>query len=177
MMKMPSIKFTQKAQNVLNNALNYARKMGHTYVGSEHILMGLVSEEDSVAAKILNERGVAFDKIKSAVEAFAGVGTVSDVTPADMTPRTKRIIEASASEAIRLNQSYIGTEHILLALIAESDCVAVKILEELGIDASVLRQELNNYFGEISKAPQSNMGDGDVKTAKGQKKSNVPLIR
>ena len=147
MMKMPSIKFTQKAQNVLNNALNYARNMGHTYIGSEHILMGLISEEDSVSAKILSERGIAFEKIKSAVEGFAGVGTVSDVSPADMTPRTKHIIEASANEAIRLNQSYIGTEHILLALIGESDCVAVKILKECGASALDIKNDLMAYLG------------------------------
>ena len=162
---MPSIKFTQKAQNVLNNALNYARKMGHTYVGSEHILMGLVSEEDSVAAKILNERGVAFDKIKSAVEAFAGVGTVSDVTPADMTPRTKRIIEASASEAIRLNQSYIGTEHILLALIAESDCVAVKLLKECGATAADVKNDIQAYLGGRSDGGASQKRDAEKKNS------------
>ena len=131
MMKMPSIRFTQKAQNVLNRALTYAREMGHTYVGSEHILLGLIGEEDCVASKILLEKGISFDKIKAAVESFAGVGTISDVSAADMTPRTKRIIELSANEAVKLSQSYIGTEHILLALILESDCVAVKLLKEL----------------------------------------------
>ena len=70
---MASIRFTEKAQNVLNRALTYAREMGHTYIGSEHLLLGLVGEQDSVASKILEERGISFDKIKSAVESFAGV--------------------------------------------------------------------------------------------------------
>ena len=129
---MPSIRFTQKAQNVLNNALNFAKQMGHTYVGSEHILLGLMGEEDSVAAKLLSERGAEFDKIRAGIESFAGVGTLSNVSAADMTPRTKHIIESSANEAIKLNQSYIGTEHLLMALIAESDCVAVKLLKDCG---------------------------------------------
>ena len=104
---MASIRFTEKAQNVLNRALIYAREMGHTYIGSEHLLLGLVGEQDSVASKILEERGISFDKIKSAVESFAGVGTMSDVSAADMTPRTKHIIEASAGEALRLNKKEI----------------------------------------------------------------------
>ena len=144
---MPSIRFTQKAQNVLNRALTYAREMGHTYVGSEHILLGLIGEEDCVASKILLEKEISFDKVKAAVESFAGIGTMSDVSAADMTPRTKRIIEASANEAIKLSQSYIGTEHILLALIAESDCVAVKLLKELDISAGELKNALQSYLG------------------------------
>ena len=144
---MPSIRFTQKAQNVLNRALTYAREMGHTYIGSEHILLGLIGEEDSVASKILTERGISFDKVKSAVESFAGVGTLSDVTAADMTPRTKHIIEASATEALRLSQSYIGTEHILLSLIGEADCVAVKLLKELDLSASEIKNDIQSYLG------------------------------
>jgi len=144
---MPSIRFTQKAQNVLNRALTYAQEMGHTYIGSEHILLGLIGEEDCVASKILLEKGISFDKIKSAVESFAGIGTVSDVSAADMTPRTKRIIESSANEAIKLSQSYIGTEHILLALISESDCVALKLLKELDVSPSELKSDLHNYLG------------------------------
>ena len=154
---MPSIKFTQKAQNVLNSALTYAREMGHTYIGSEHLLMGLVGVHDSVAAKILEERGISLEKVKSAVESFAGVGTMSDVSAADMTPRTKHIIESSAGEAIRSNRSYIGTEHILLALIAESDCVAVKIIKECGAGISEIKSDLQNYLGgqpESGSAPK-----------------------
>ena len=144
---MPSIRFTKKAQNVLNRALTYAREMGHTYIGSEHLLLGLVGEEDSVASKILQERGISFEKVKSAVESFAGVGTISDVSAADMTPRTKHIIESSANEALRLSQSYIGTEHILLALIAETDCVAVKIIKECGVGISDIKSDLQGYLG------------------------------
>ncbi len=144
---MPSIRFTKKAQNVLNRALTYAREMGHTYIGSEHLLLGLVGEEDSVASKILHERGISFENVKSAVETFAGVGTMSDVSAADMTPRTKHIIESSANEALRLSQSYIGTEHILLALIAEADCVAVKIIKECGVGISDIKSDLQGYLG------------------------------
>ncbi len=167
---MASIRFTQKAQNVLNRALSYAREMGHTYVGSEHLLLGLVGEEDSVAAKLLAERGVTFEQIKTEVEGFAGVGTMSDVTAADMTPRTKHIIEASAAEALRLGQNYIGTEHLLLALIAESDCVAVKLLRECDVSAADIKSDLQAHLGgqrESGSAP---------KREEGKKQTNTPTI-
>ena len=154
---MASIRFTEKAQNVLNRALTYAREMGHTYIGSEHLLMGLVGEQDSVASKILEERGISFEKIKSAVENFAGVGTMSDVSAADMTPRTKHIIESSAGEALRLSKKEIATEHLLLALIGEADCVAVKIIKECGAGISEIKSDLQNYLGgqrESGSAPK-----------------------
>ena len=92
---MASIRFTQKAQNVLNNALRFARELGHTYIGSEHLLLSLVSEQQSIAANILAERGADPDKLRTAVIEIAGEGTPSNVSAADMTPRTKHIMEAS----------------------------------------------------------------------------------
>ena len=141
-----AIRFTQKAQNVLNRSLAYARDFGHTYIGSEHLLLGLMGEEDSVASGILKTKGADFERIKDLIVRIAGVGTTSDVGAADMTPRTKHIIETSSTEALGLGQNYIGTEHLLLALISERDCVAVKILEELGISTSEIRNELSGYF-------------------------------
>ena len=141
-----AIRFTQKAQNVLNRSLAYARDFGHTYIGSEHLLLGLMGEEDSVASGILSSKGADFERIKDVIVRIAGVGTTSDVGAADMTPRTKHIIEASSTEALGLGQSYIGTEHLLLALLSERDCVAVKILEELGINISEIRNDLTGYF-------------------------------
>lgn len=147
-----AIRFTQKAQNVLNRSLAYARDFGHTYIGSEHLLLALVGEEDSVATGILATKGADFEKIKDIIVRIAGVGTTSDVSAADMTPRTKRIIEMSSNEALGLGQSYIGTEHLLLALLSERDCVAVKILEELGVSASEIRNELSAYFRKKTSA-------------------------
>ena len=167
---MPSIRFTQKAQNVLNRALSCAREMGHTYIGSEHLLLGLIYEEDSVASKLLTEKGVSPEKIKSAVEGFAGVGTMSDVSAADMTPRTKHIIENSATEALRMGQSYIGTEHLLLALLAESDCVAVKLLKECGFTAGDIKSEIQNYSGARREGGESQ------KQSEEKKNSNTPTL-
>jgi ATP-dependent Clp protease ATP-binding subunit ClpC len=140
-------RFTQKAQNTLNNSLRFAAEMGHTYIGSEHLLLALVAEADSVASKLLTARGMSVEKIKSAIEAASGLGSGSSVSPADMTPRTKRIIEGSAMEAHRGGQGYIGTEHLLLSLLNERDSVGVQILEHLGVSTPDLRQELLNLLG------------------------------
>ncbi|MBR6727550.1 MAG: ATP-dependent Clp protease ATP-binding subunit, partial [Clostridia bacterium] len=142
-----SNRFTKKAQNTLNNALRFAAEMGHTYIGSEHILLALVAESDSVAAKVLTARGLSVEKLREEIAAVSGLGSASAVSPADMTPRTKRIIEGSAMEAVRGGQSYIGTEHILLALLSERDAVGVRLLESLGLSPAELRQEITALLG------------------------------
>ncbi|MBP5209832.1 MAG: ATP-dependent Clp protease ATP-binding subunit, partial [Clostridia bacterium] len=135
-------RFTAKAQRALNAALNAASEMGHTYVGSEHILLGLCADDTSAAAGILRQRGAGADDIRRAVEEMAGVGVRTDVSPADMTPRTKKIIEASAMLASRTSCSYIGTEHLLLALLGEPDCVGARILASLGVKRDEVAQDL-----------------------------------
>ena len=154
-----AIRFTQKAQSVLNRALAYASELGHTYIGSEHILLGLSGESDSVAAGILSARGADFESIKDGIVKYAGVGTASNVSAADMTPRTKRIIELSSYEAMRLGQNYIGTEHLLLALISEKDCVGVKLLEECGVSLSDIANDLAAYFGTKNEKSSGIRGD------------------
>ena len=143
-------RFTQKAQNALNLSLRFASEMGHTYIGSEHLLMGLIKEETGVAAHYLNERGATLEKVKNAVTQMAGVGSPTSVSAADMTPRTKNIIEASLYESQKGGQDYIGTEHLLLALLGERDCVAVRILESLGVSVSDLRGELTSFLGSAT---------------------------
>ena len=144
-------RFTQKAQNVLNLALRYASQMGHTYIGSEHLLLGLLGEGSGVAAHYLTQRGADAEQIKKAVEQMAGIGTPTSLSAADMTPRTKNIIEASLYESQRNGQDYIGTEHLLLALLGEEDCVAVRILESLGVSVPDLRQDILSFLGGASQ--------------------------
>ncbi|MBQ8341767.1 MAG: ATP-dependent Clp protease ATP-binding subunit, partial [Clostridia bacterium] len=161
-------RFTKKAQNTLNNALRFAAEMGHTYIGSEHILLGLAAETDSVAAKVLGGKGVTVEKLREEVAAVSGLGNGSAVSPADMTPRTKRIIEGSAMEAVRGGQSYIGTEHLLLSLLSERDAVGVKILESLGLSVSDLKQELSALLGGA--------GGGDAAPAGGRPKEQKSTL-
>ena len=148
-------RFTEKAQNVLNYALQSASEMGHTYIGSEHLLLGFLKEKSCVAAHYLTERGADLDKITAIIAQMAGVGTPISVSAANMTPRTKSIIESSLAEAQRNGQKQIGSEHLLLALLGEHDSVAVRILENLEISIQDLRNDLLSYLGNTGGASAS----------------------
>lgn len=140
-------RFTQKAQNALNFSLGSASDMGHTYIGSEHLLLGLCREESGVAAHYLQSRGVDAEKVKNAIIRLAGAGVPSSVSATDMTPRTKSIIQASLREAQRCGQELIGTEHLLLSILREEDSVAVRILESFNIPINDLSNDLSAYIG------------------------------
>jgi ATP-dependent Clp protease ATP-binding subunit ClpC len=147
-------KFTQKAQNALKYALTSAQEMGHSYIGSEHLLLGLASERGSISARLLGARGAEPEKIRRSIIEITGMGSFSDVTPADMTPRAKKIIESCAIEARESGNRYIGTEHILSAMLNERDCVGVKLIESSGIPAAELKSDLAAFMsatGERTK--------------------------
>ena len=144
---MPN-RFTKAASDVLNNAMSNARTLGHTYIGTEHILLGLLSVENGVASKLLTNRSVTFEKTRELVSEIAGTGEPSDVGPGDMTPRTKRLIEIAARESMRLGQNYIGTEHILLAMLNEPDCVGIKLLSLQNVTTSDIAEDLTAFFRE-----------------------------
>lgn len=165
-------RFTQKAQNTLNRSLTAAREMGHTYIGSEHLLYALACEEDSAASKVLEKYGVTPENVRSLIEEMAGTGSPSYVTASDMTPRTKKIIEGSAYESMRYGQGYIGTEHLLLALLNESDCVAVRMLGELGADPSAIKNDIVDFLGEVGGASGGSADDAP-KSGKSGKKSDI----
>ena len=154
-------RFTEKAQNTLNNSLRFARRMGHTYIGSEHLLLALVAEKDAVSEKLLKSHGITLEAVEKAVEEQCGKGAESSVTPADMTPRTKKIIEGSAMEAVGSGQSYIGTEHLLLALLAEKDAVGTKLLHSLGAEPAELRRELLSLLGAAGKSEKASRKEGE----------------
>ena len=139
-------RFTRKAQQVLQIAMQVASDLGHTYIGSEHLLLALTSEDSGVAAQCLAERGALAERIRDAIVERSGEGSPTDVSAADLTPRTKHIIENSLSESDRYGQNYIGTEHLLLSLLEERDCVAVAILEETGVSVNDLRQDLITFL-------------------------------
>lgn len=142
--------FTQKATNVLNKSLYLASELGHTYIGSEHLLLALTSETDSVASKLLDARGVNFEVTRDAIRRRIGSGERTRITPRDMTPRTKRIIENAAYQSSRFGQSYIGTEHLLYAVASESDSIAVVILGELGVSAADIITDITNFLGNVN---------------------------
>ena len=151
-------RFTQRAQNALNSALQSASELGHTYIGSEHILLGLLADPESISAKLLSARGVDADKVRQAVIDLAGEGVPSQVSPADMTPRMQKIIQDSAYISVRAGQNYIGTEHLLLSLLSERDCVAVRILENLGVSVDTLCEDVVKFMGGV---PGGETADGE----------------
>ena len=139
-------RFTERAQNALNEALREASALGHTYIGSEHLLLGLLAERSCIASKLLTARGVEIGRFRHAVEELSGSGAESHVSPSDMTPRVRRIIQDSAVEATRAGQSYVGTEHLLLALLDEPDCVAIHLLESTGASPDDLRRDVVSFL-------------------------------
>lgn len=143
-------RFTQKAQNALNRALTIASEMGHTYIGSEHILLSLLADAECVAAKILSARGTDIEAIELALTEISGIGSRTLVTPADMTPRTKHIIESAAHNSRQYAQSYIGTEHLLLAITKDKQCMGAKILNDMGISVRELEDDIITF---LSTAP------------------------
>ena len=140
-------KFSAKAQKALERAQSEASSLGHTYIGSEHLLLGLAYDSDSVASRILSARGISFVELRETIEEVSGSGVCSNVSPADMTPRTKRIIEHSAIESNKKMSGNIGTEHLLLALLNEKESVAVKLIESCGASCDELLGDVNDYFG------------------------------
>ena len=140
--------FTQKANEAMNLAIECAAKMGHTYIGTEHILMGLIEEQTGVAAATLSECGVTSEELQSKIEATVGRGSPTTLTPEDFTPRTKRIMQTAVITSAQVGHNFVGTEHLLVALLSERDSYAVKFIEEMGISVSsvitALKSSLND---------------------------------
>lgn len=140
-------KFTNKAQEVLKRAQEAALKLGNKYVGTEHILLGLTLVSDSVAAKALESQGVTYHQVMDKIQSMTG-GTSAYYIPADFTPRAKRVVESSVQEAFRMGTGYVGTEHILIALIRENDNIAVRIMISLDLNLQRLYDDIMNMLGE-----------------------------
>lgn len=146
-------KFTERAEKALNAAQNMASELGHTYIGSEHILLGLLSEKGCVAESILEKQGISFDAAREQVVKMCGTGERSNVTAAEMTARTKAIIQNAYYESRRYRQNLAGTEHILLSLIKMQDCVGARIINSLGADPRQLHKSLTEYLESIGGEP------------------------
>ncbi len=147
-------KFSQSAQNALQSALEAARELGHTYIGSEHLLLGLLAEPDSAASRLLASRGVAREGVRARVIELSGKGEKSFVTAKDLTPRAKSLIENAFASAREQNRAIIGTEHLLLALVGDGDSVAAKILMSEGASPAELRAECSALVsGNFAAAP------------------------
>ena len=165
--------FTEKANRALNAAIEAASELGHTFIGSEHILYGLLAEESSVASTLLGKKGVSKDELLQKIVESDGRGDPVRLSPDHFTPRSKRILEQSVSEARRLGHSYVGTEHLLLALLRQVDGYAVMFLKAAGVDPQALYQECvagisgnggNTGDGYASGSAKAQQGQGSLKT-------------
>src|SRR6516165_6383063 len=134
-------KFTERARKVLQLAQEEAQRFNHNYIGTEHLLLGLVREGEGVAAKVLGNLGVELNKVRSAVEFIIGRGDRTVTGDIGLTPRAKKVIELAVDEARRLNHHYIGTEHLLLGLVREGEGIAAGVLESLGVNLEKVRTQ------------------------------------
>ena len=136
--------FTEKANNALNLALTSAEDMGHTYIGSEHIILGLLKENSGVAAEVLSKLGVTEEAFTKCMEEKIGTGSRTSLSLDDFTPRSKRILQIAVMEASRLNHNYVGTEHLLIAVLEEGDSYGVRFLRMLGVRQNDIMEEIRN---------------------------------
>ena len=157
-------RFTEKAIKVIMLAQEEARRLGHNFVGTEQILLGLIGEGTGVAAKVLKSMGVNLKDARIEVEKIIGRGSGFVAVEIPFTPRAKRVLELSLEEARQLGHNYIGTEHLLLGLIREGEGVAARVLENLGVDLSKVRTQVIRMLGETAEVSAGGGGSGRTKT-------------
>ena len=157
-------RFTEKAIKVIMLAQEEARRLGHNFVGTEQILLGLIGEGTGVAAKVLKSMGVNLKDARIEVEKIIGRGSGFVAVEIPFTPRAKRVLELSLEEARQLGHNYIGTEHLLLGLIREGEGVAARVLENLGVDLSKVRTQVIRMLGETAEVTAGGGGGGRTKT-------------
>ncbi|WP_299285735.1 ATP-dependent Clp protease ATP-binding subunit, partial [Thermoflexus sp.] len=145
-------RFTQRARRVLALAQEEAERLNHTYIGTEHLLLGLVKEENGIAGQVLRRLGVTPQKVEEMVLRMSGPGRRTPHSKPDLTPRIRRVIELAVDEARRMGHHYIGTEHLLLGLVRLGDGMAVDILKSLGLSLEQIRRETNRMIQETTAA-------------------------
>ncbi len=161
-------KFTERARRVLSLAQEEAQRFNHNYIGTEHILLGLVRETDGVAARVLSNLGVELQKVRAAVEFIIGRGERTAPGEIGLTPRAKKVIELAVDEARRLNHHHIGTEHLLIGLMREGEGVAAGVLESLGINLDKVRGETSSILSSSSQSSQ--------RSRREKNKSKTPML-
>ncbi len=160
--------FTEKANQALNLAVESAQELGHDYIGSEHLMLGLLKEGSGVAYTVLNKLGVTAEGYEKLLRERIGYGEKTSLTPENFTPRTKQILQVAAMAGARLNNAYVGTEHILIAIMQDESCYAMRFLKILGVDPDRVVRELSSMVSSASFA-------GNHEGEAGQKKSGKAL--
>jgi ATP-dependent Clp protease ATP-binding subunit ClpC len=147
-------RFTDRARRVVVLAQEEARISNHDYIGTEHFLLGLIHEEDGIAARVLGSLGVSMEAARMRIERLVGRGEAIPTDEMPFTPRAKKVLELSLREALQLNHNYIGTEHVLLGLIREGEGVGCQVLVELGADLNDVRQRVIQVIQEGGIPPE-----------------------
>jgi len=143
-------RLTKRARHVLALAQEEAQRLNHDYIGTEHLLLGLIREENGVASRVLRSLGVKPWRVQKMIERMSGPSRRASLTKPSLTPRTKRVLELAFDEARRMGQYYIGTEHLLLGLVRQGDGVAIDVLKSLGVDLGKLRTETTRLMMEAA---------------------------
>lgn len=160
----PFDKFTKRARHALQLAQEEAQRLNHNYMGTEHLLLGLVREGEGIASQVLKSLGVESDAARNKVEFIIGHGKHKVTGEVPLTPRCKQVLALAVEEALRLNHQFIGTEHLLLGLVREGEGIGAQVLRELGVDLGTARAktiELVNamHLTEPSDAPGDEEGE------------------
>ena len=167
--------FTEKANNALNLAVQAAEQFGHSYVGTEHVLLGLLKEGSGVAYTALSNCGVTADAVAAKIRESAYGGAPTDLTANDFTPRTKRVLRSAVAVSARVGSSYVGTEHLLIALVSDSDSYAVSFLNEMGVSVNALVQAIQNQLGGQSNQSGGFSQGGGFEQGNGQQEGGSAL--
>jgi ATP-dependent Clp protease ATP-binding subunit ClpC len=170
-------RFTQRARRVLAFAQEEAERLNHSYIGTEHLLLGLLREESGIAGKVLRDLNVQYERVTELVERITGPGRRTPFSQIDLTPRTKRVIELAVDEARRLGQHYIGTEHLLLGLIRQGDGVAIDILRQLTVNPEQIRRETMRALQETPTSGEKAEAGGAPQSAPPKKeRPKTPMV-
>lgn len=165
--------FTEKANVALNLAIEKAEQLGHTYIGTEHVLLGLLETDSSVASTALEQAGVKAEDIESQIKTQVGTGSKTALSPSDFTPRTKRVVQGAVVVAAKYNHNYVGSEHLLIALLSEEDSYAVHFIYGCGARPNDIMQNIANQLNSAAENggysgyeqnSQSSNGKGGTKT-------------
>ena len=168
-------RYTERAQRVIVLAQDEARRLNYDYVGTEHLLLGLIREGEGIAAKALQSLGIQLEQVRAEVEKMIGKGSASTRGEIGFTPRAKKVmVELAIEEARLLGHNYVGTEHILLGLIREGEGVAAQVLQNLGAELERVRNQVIHLLGGVPH-PQSSGGQGSAKAQKGAKSNTSTL--
>src|SRR5689334_19120575 len=168
-------RFTQRARRVLSLAQEEAERLRHNYIGTEHLLLGLMREEGGVAGRVLRDLGLEQRRVEELVEELTRATARNTATTAELSPGTKRVLELAVDEARRMGHHYIGTEHLLLGLVRQSEGVAIDVLKRLGVSPEEVRRQTRRVLQESpvqTNTPERN----EPRPARDPKGGKTPLV-